>query len=177
MSLDSMRESVGIREVRHDGVKLEAAMALDIVGGALSTVTAADGVKTYLLDLEARERWDMPAVFVAAGGSESLALAIGSMHALNLENYGVGDVLTAALPLVVAADVGRRVGVTCGSGASLGIPGSPELHVVTSGGQVIDVGRVPPYSFGGSRPRAVFVAAEMSPGVYGWITECYSAGP
>jgi hypothetical protein len=48
-------DTVGIRQVTHNGVKLEAAMRLEISGGTISTVVANDGVKTYKLDLEAYE--------------------------------------------------------------------------------------------------------------------------
>jgi hypothetical protein len=51
--LGPYRETVGIRQVTHNGVKLEAATRLEITGGTAATETAGDGVKTYKLDLSA----------------------------------------------------------------------------------------------------------------------------
>lgn len=55
MTLDTMRESVGIRQVTHNGVKLPGCTRLDIVGGDLEVVTDTDSVQTYRLDLSALE--------------------------------------------------------------------------------------------------------------------------
>lgn len=190
--LGPYRETVGIRQVTHNGAKLEAAMRLEITGGEIETVTAADGEKTYKLDLgtlatsaevvslqgqitllQAGGKWAMPPIFVGSSGPESITLTLGSMQRTNLQNYGFGDVLTVTLPLVGAADVGRRIGLA-ETGTTIG-PVNGVIEILASGGQEIDVGRIPPYLITGMRPRVTFVAAEHSPGVYGWITESKDA--
>ncbi len=48
-----MTSTVGIRQVRADGVKLTEAMVLDVVGGTITNETTDDNLESYRLDLSA----------------------------------------------------------------------------------------------------------------------------
>jgi hypothetical protein len=163
----------GLVASRANGGPGETTFATLDAPGVISQAAQIAALTARVTLLEAGGKWALPPMFVGNVGPESITLALGSMQRTNLQNYGFGDVLTATLPLVQAADVGRRIGLS-ETGALIGAPNG-EIDIVASGGQEIDVGRVPPYSLAGTRPRVIFVAAEHSPGVYGWITESKDA--
>lgn len=194
--LGPARNTVGIRQVRSDGTKLATAMALDVIGGDITTVEADDGVMTYRLDLsgnasntdldqlnervqtlEAGGRWTVALPFVGATAPEDVALDLGRFHRLDLSAYGSGDTCTCTLPLATAEDVGRRIAVSVISSGTIGGGGNAEVEITTTSAQEID-GRTLPIALAGVRPRIVFVAVVNETDVaWGWSVESWTKDP
>lgn len=59
------RESVGIRQVRQAGVKIPAAMVLDVYGASAETVVADDGAKVYKITVPPPDLSVLEAQFAA----------------------------------------------------------------------------------------------------------------
>lgn len=106
--LGPYRETVGIRQVTHNGVKLESAMRLEITGGEIETITAADGVKTYKLTMITEAQWGIKPEVVAIG---AYAASMGEFVRVNNPGLGFGDIITITLPTPTANDVGRSVSI------------------------------------------------------------------
>jgi hypothetical protein len=127
--LGPMRETVGIRQVTHNGVKLPPAMRLDVVGGDLTTTTAEDGVVTYKLDLSEGDAsaaaiisletrvakleagLQVPDVYVAPGGYSEIPAIAGQTIRVDVQALGADEGVTVRLPLADAANKGLDVTV------------------------------------------------------------------
>ena len=118
----------------------------------------------------------MPPRFVFEA-AETVQLEFGRFYQINIQTYGAGDILIANLPLVTANDVGRRIGIAEYTGSPVG-PGNGEVHITTSGGQVVDLSRTPPLKLAGIRPRIVFVAVTIATDTeWGWAVESWGVDP
>lgn len=152
----AMRETVGIRQVTHNGVKLPAAMRLDVIGGDLTTATADDGVVTYKLDLSGSEAgivslenrvaklelgFQVPEVFVATNGPyETIAGIVGATMQVDSSALGYDEGVSVQLPAATLANKGQTITVVEVSSSALDLGAAlggtnPLLRVLPPPGQ------------------------------------------
>lgn len=152
---------------------------LDIVENDLSDAeTDIVNLDTRLNNAEpyavAGGAWVVPETFVPGSGT-TRALVIGEYQRVNVENYGIGDILELVLPAATADNLGRRLMVADLTGSTIGT-GFPEIHILTTGGQAIDALTLP-HKLDGTFARISFVAVEITTGVYGWSRESETYAP
>lgn len=134
-----MRESVGIRQVTHNGVKLPPAMRLAVTGGTLTAETADDGVVTYKLDLSGSDAsaaaiislenrvakleagLQVPDAYIAPGGFSSFTATVGATHQTDLGMLGFDEGVSVQLPDATTTNKGQTITVVEVSGNALSL--------------------------------------------------------
>jgi hypothetical protein len=193
--------TVGIRQLRKDGNAIQAAMILDLRGDAVTVehipATPSQPISSYRVTIEGPTdaefsalaasvasaitygvsggRWEVPVIYEFTIGPVILPAVLGAFYRVDASGAPAAEQFTLQLPLVTAADVGRRIGFAEISGAPVGFgSGGAELYVSTTDGQTIDMNFGTPFdALTGTRPRVIFVAAQMTlgPDTYGWTLE------
>lgn len=125
--LGPMRESVGIRQVTHDGVKLPPAMRLAVTGGTLTSETQADGVLAYALDLSSMDASAasilslenrvakleaLPTLLethVAPVGYSTVVVEQGDVLPVDIGGRGSDEGVVVEIPAATTADAGREI--------------------------------------------------------------------